>query len=227
MSEELAKPLSIDTEAASGDAKANGFHKFKSSLEADLDDIGNINLEDEEVDYVEIGTDPPKTVFNPTRPPRPRSAGPGGPLLSPLAPSEGSAVEGHSPARRQRQRTCSTSATVSTEREPIIRTTRRTIYTQGRPPWYDFQGQLKEPFVIGICGGSASGKTTVANKIIKELGVPWVTLLSMDSFYKVLDEREHELAERNEHNFDHPDAFDFGLLKKTLQRLKEGKKVRF
>jgi uridine kinase len=42
-----------------------------------------------------------------------------------------------------------------------------------------------EPFVIGICGGSASGKTTVANKIISELGVPWVTLLSMDSFYKV------------------------------------------
>ena len=43
-----------------------------------------------------------------------------------------------------------------------------------------------EPFVIGICGGSASGKTTVANKIISELGVPWVTLLSMDSFYKVV-----------------------------------------
>jgi pantothenate kinase len=43
-----------------------------------------------------------------------------------------------------------------------------------------------EPFVIGICGGSASGKTTVANKIISELGVPWVTLLSMDSFYKVI-----------------------------------------
>jgi uridine kinase len=41
------------------------------------------------------------------------------------------------------------------------------------------------PFVIGICGGSASGKTTVAAKIIKELDFQWVTLLSMDSFYKV------------------------------------------
>jgi uridine kinase len=50
---------------------------------------------------------------------------------------------------------------------------------------YDRQGQLVEPFIIGICGGSASGKTTVANTIIKKLGVPWVTLLSMDSFYKV------------------------------------------
>ena len=55
-----------------------------------------------------------------------------------------------------------------------------------------------EPFVIGVCGGSASGKTTVANKIISELGVPWVTLLSMDSFYKVLNEKQHEQAAKNE-----------------------------
>lgn len=46
-------------------------------------------------------------------------------------------------------------------------------------------GQQKEPFVIGICGGSASGKTTVAQKIIESLDIPWVTLLSMDCFYKV------------------------------------------
>ena len=47
----------------------------------------------------------------------------------------------------------------------------------------------------------------------------------MDSFYRVLNEKEHELAGQNKHNFDHPDAFDFELLKQTLQRLKEGKKV--
>ena len=86
----------------------------------------------------------------------------------------------------------------STEREPIIRAPKRTIYTAGRPPWYDSQGQQVEPFVIGVCGGSASGKTTVANKIISELDVPWVTLLSMDSFYKVLNERQHEAAAVNE-----------------------------
>lgn len=40
-------------------------------------------------------------------------------------------------------------------------------------------------FGAGLCGGSASGKTTVANKIIEALDVPWVVLLSMDSFYKV------------------------------------------
>jgi len=127
--------------------------------------------------------------------------------------------------RKQRQRTISTNADISTEREPIIRLSRRTIYTAGRPPWYDSHGQQVEPFVIGVCGGSASGKTTVANKIISELGVPWVTLLSMDSFYKVLNEKQHEQAAKNEYNFDNPDAFDFELLFSTLQRLKEMKKV--
>ena len=42
---------------------------------------------------------------------------------------------------KKRQRTFSTSAEISTEREPIIRASRRTIYTAGRPPWYDSQGQ--------------------------------------------------------------------------------------
>lgn len=39
--------------------------------------------------------------------------------------------------------------------------------------------------LIGLAGGSASGKTTVATRIIESLGVPWVSVLSMDSFYKV------------------------------------------
>jgi len=141
-----------------------------------------------------------------------------------LMPPSDAAIRTGSPVRR-RQRTYSTNAEISTEREPIIRASRRTIYTAGRPPWYDSQGQQVEPFVIGICGGSASGKTTVANKIISELGVPWVTLLSMDSFYKVLNEKQHEAAALNEYNFDHPDAFDFELLTSTLLRLKAMKKV--
>ncbi|XP_072045151.1 uridine-cytidine kinase-like 1 isoform X2 [Amphiura filiformis] len=107
----------------------------------------------------------------------------------------------------------------------VLQSSRRTIYTAGRPPWYDSQGQLQEAFVIGLCGGSASGKTTVANEIIKALDVPWVSLLSMDSFYKVLNEEQHHLAAENEYNFDHPDAFDYDLLVQTLKKLKEGKHV--
>lgn len=47
----------------------------------------------------------------------------------------------------------------------------------------------------------------------------------MDSFYKVLNQKQHEIADKNEYNFDHPDAFDFELLIDTLQRLKECRKV--
>ncbi|XP_043740767.1 uridine-cytidine kinase-like 1 isoform X2 [Cervus elaphus] len=69
---------------------------------------------------------------------------------------------------------------------PLLRTSKRTIYTAGRPPWYNEHGtQSKEAFAIGLGGGSASGKTTVARMIIEALDVPWVVLLSMDSFYKV------------------------------------------
>uniref|UniRef100_A0A674JB65 Phosphoribulokinase/uridine kinase domain-containing protein n=2 Tax=Terrapene triunguis TaxID=2587831 RepID=A0A674JB65_9SAUR len=78
----------------------------------------------------------------------------------------------------------------------------------------------------GLCGGSASGKTTVANKIIEALDVPWVVLLSMDCFYKVLNKEQQELAAHNEYNFDHPDAFDFDLLISVLRKLKKGKSVK-
>ncbi|XP_061612616.1 uridine-cytidine kinase-like 1 isoform X5 [Phyllopteryx taeniolatus] len=110
---------------------------------------------------------------------------------------------------------------------PLLRTSKRTIYTAGRPPWYNEHGtQSKEAFVIGLCGGSASGKTTVTRKIIEALDVPWVVLLSMDSFYKVLSSEQQTRAASNDYNFDHPDAFDFDLLTHTLRKLKQGKSVK-
>ncbi|XP_026126114.1 uridine-cytidine kinase-like 1a [Carassius auratus] len=119
------------------------------------------------------------------------------------------------------------SSTLGKTEPPLLRTGTRTIYTAGRPPWYNEHGaQFKEAFVIGLCGGSASGKTSVANKIIEALDVPWVVLLSMDSFYKVLSPEEQALAARNDYNFDHPGAFDFELLVTTLQKLKQGKSVK-
>ncbi|XP_054910392.1 uridine-cytidine kinase-like 1 isoform X2 [Poeciliopsis prolifica] len=127
------------------------------------------------------------------------------------------------PSLSPRKRTTSQSKT----EPPLLRTNKRTIYTAGRPPWYNVTGTtFKEAFVIGLCGGSASGKTTVANKIIEALDVPWVVLLSMDSFYKVLNKDEQELAAKNEYNFDHPDAFDFELLITVLRKLKKGKSIK-
>uniref|UniRef100_A0A1I7WMK1 Uridine kinase n=1 Tax=Heterorhabditis bacteriophora TaxID=37862 RepID=A0A1I7WMK1_HETBA len=125
------------------------------------------------------------------------------------------------PAPRRRLRTMSGS---KAEHHLITTKTGRKIYTKGRPPWYDKKGNtLKQPYVIGICGGSASGKTTVAEKIIEKLEIPWVTILSMDSFYKVLNEEEHAQAVLSNYNFDHPNAFDFDLLFEVLVRLREGK----
>ncbi|XP_023601310.1 uridine-cytidine kinase-like 1 isoform X2 [Myotis lucifugus] len=110
---------------------------------------------------------------------------------------------------------------------PLLRTSKRTIYTAGRPPWYNEHGtQSKEAFAIGLGGGSASGKTTVARMIIEALDVPWVVLLSMDSFYKVLTQQQQEQAALHNYNFDHPDAFDFDLIVSTLQKLKQGKSVK-
>ena len=60
----------------------------------------------------------------------------------------------------------------------------------------------------------------------RQLDVPWCTLLSMDSFYKVLTPEQHEAAASNEYNFDHPDAFDFPLLISTLTRLKNYQEVK-
>ncbi|CAG8459874.1 13850_t:CDS:10 [Funneliformis caledonium] len=79
--------------------------------------------------------------------------------------------------------------------------------------------------LLSYRSGSASGKTSVSVRIIENLNVPWVGLLSMDSFYKVLNPVDKIEAHNNNFNFDHPNAFDFDLLFDTLKNMKGGKKV--
>ncbi|KAF0991524.1 hypothetical protein HZS_2524 [Henneguya salminicola] len=85
---------------------------------------------------------------------------------------------------------------------------------------------MKEPYVVGLCGGSASGKTTVARKIIERIKVPWVVILSLDSFYKVLTKEQHEAANKMEYDFDSPNAIDLDLAIETLKKMKTGKTVK-
>uniref|UniRef100_A0A1I8J4V9 Uridine kinase n=2 Tax=Macrostomum lignano TaxID=282301 RepID=A0A1I8J4V9_9PLAT len=99
------------------------------------------------------------------------------------------------------------------------------VYTAGRPPWFGKDGVIQKPFLIGICGGSASGKTTVAKEIIGRLQQRWVSLLSMDSYYREYLPEEKPIIRANNFNFDHPSAFDLNLLVETLKRLKQGKHV--
>ena len=76
--------------------------------------------------------------------------------------------------------------------------------------------------IIGIAGGSGSGKTTVVKAITEQLKEK-VTVIPQDAYYKDLSHCTAE--EKREHNFDHPDSIDFELLCEQLQQLKEGKTV--
>eukprot|EP01095_Lingulamoeba_sp_RSL-Kostka_P000949 TRINITY_DN11275_c0_g2_i1.p1 TRINITY_DN11275_c0_g2~~TRINITY_DN11275_c0_g2_i1.p1 ORF type:complete len:556 (-),score=166.69 TRINITY_DN11275_c0_g2_i1:146-1813(-) len=100
------------------------------------------------------------------------------------------------------------------------------FWTSGRPPWFTpNEGSVREAYVIGITGGTSSGKTTVCHKICKQLGVPWAVLLSQDSFYKDLKGKDLEKAHNCDYNFDHPNAFDYEAMIQILRDLKSGKGV--
>lgn len=73
------------------------------------------------------------------------------------------------------------------------------------------------PVVIGITGGSGSGKTTVARKIFDQLSNYSITIIQQDSYYN--DQAEMSMAERKKVNYDHPMAFDFDLLIEQLKQL--------
>jgi uridine kinase len=75
--------------------------------------------------------------------------------------------------------------------------------------------------IVGIAGGTGSGKTTVVRKIVENLPKGEVAVLSQDSYYR--DNSHLPLAERQEINFDHPQALEFELLVKHLKNLKKVK----
>ena len=77
--------------------------------------------------------------------------------------------------------------------------------------------------VIGIAGGTGSGKTTVVRKIVESLPAGEVVVLPQDSYYK--DSSHVPVEERQFINFDHPDAFEWSLLSEHLAMLKQGKAI--
>ncbi|XP_020531167.1 uridine kinase-like protein 4 isoform X2 [Amborella trichopoda] len=81
----------------------------------------------------------------------------------------------------------------------------------------------KQPFIIGVAGGTASGKTTVCDMIIEQLRDQRVVLVNQDSFYHTLT--DEELKRAHEYNFDHPDAFDTDELLRCMEMLKHGHAV--
>ncbi|KAL5868925.1 Uridine kinase [Pyricularia oryzae] len=86
------------------------------------------------------------------------------------------------------------------------------------PPWADLS-------IIGVAGSSGSGKSSISDAIVRKLNLPWVVILSMDSFYKSLDAESSKKAFANEYDFDAPDAIDFDALVNLLRDLKAGKRA--
>jgi uridine kinase len=77
--------------------------------------------------------------------------------------------------------------------------------------------------IIGIAGGTGSGKTTVVNKIIKKLPEGEVTVISQDAYYR--DNSHLPLEVRQELNFDHPEAIELDLLVEDIKKLRRGETI--
>lgn len=79
------------------------------------------------------------------------------------------------------------------------------------------------PLVVGVAGGTGSGKTTVAAKIVRRVGADHVVSVHQDRYYRDLSHLEED--DRLRHNFDHPDAIEENLLKEHLLRLISGQRA--
>jgi len=78
-------------------------------------------------------------------------------------------------------------------------------------------------YIIGIAGGTGSGKTTVVRKVIESLPKDEVAIIPQDSYYK--DNSHLPLEERQEINFDHPRSLEFKLLIDHIKKLKRGEEI--
>ena len=81
----------------------------------------------------------------------------------------------------------------------------------------------RSPIVIGVAGGSGSGKTTVVRKIVESIGLEEVTVLDHDRYYR--DRNDLRLEERASLNYDHPDALETDLMVTHVRELKAGNTV--
>jgi uridine kinase len=82
---------------------------------------------------------------------------------------------------------------------------------------------VTRPFIIGVAGGSSSGKTTISERLVELTGPEHVSLIELDSYY--LDRSDEPPEERRALNYDHPDAFDWPLLNDHLAALANGASV--
>ena len=80
-----------------------------------------------------------------------------------------------------------------------------------------------KPFVIGVAGGSGSGKSTVTREVLASIGTEKVTVVIQDDYY--CDQSHMSPAERRKTNYDHPQAFDWPLMVQHVQALRRGESI--
>jgi uridine kinase len=80
-----------------------------------------------------------------------------------------------------------------------------------------------QPFVIGVAGGSGSGKSTVSKQVLASFGDEMVSVVMQDDYYR--DQTHLTLEERRKQNYDHPNAFDWPLLVQHIQSLRNGETI--
>jgi len=78
-------------------------------------------------------------------------------------------------------------------------------------------------YTIGICGGSGSGKSTVTRRMVEAFGNDHIVVIEQDSYYR--DQTHLPYEERIQTNYDHPDAFDTGLMVSQIRSLQQGKPI--
>jgi uridine kinase len=81
----------------------------------------------------------------------------------------------------------------------------------------------RKPLIIGVAGGTGSGKTTIANAIMESINHPQMVMIQHDAYYK--DTGHMPLAERARINFDHPDALETDLMVRHLRELVAGRSI--
>ncbi len=74
-----------------------------------------------------------------------------------------------------------------------------------------------KPFIIGVAGGTSSGKTTIAERLVEAMGADDLALVKLDSYY--ISRTEQPMEERAAANYDHPSAFDWDLMNEHLGKL--------
>jgi len=79
------------------------------------------------------------------------------------------------------------------------------------------------PFVIGVAGGSGSGKSTVTQQVLASFGTEMVSVVMQDDYYR--DQTDLSLDERRRQNYDHPQAFDWPLLVQHVHALRNGEAI--